>query len=298
MLLAAPYVLDVENGATLTSVIGKLQREQVLAHASDVLLYARFNGLARRIKAGEYQLNAGLTTLGLLQQLAAGQVLYHQVRLGEGWTLHQALEAIQNTPAITARLDADDRDGLQAAFNTSQYPEGWFFPDTYNFTRGTTDLEILQRAKAKMDEVLKSNWAARDSGLPYDSPYQVLIMASIIEKETALASEQALIAGVFVRRLQRNMRLQTDPAVIYGLGSDFDGDLTRRQLQQDTPWNTYTRAGLPATPIALPSLGAIEASVHPDGSDYLYFVARGDGSHYFSSTLEEHNKAVRQYQLK
>ena len=195
-----------------------------------------------------------------------------------------------------ARLDADDPLALQTAFGVTEWPEGQFFPDTYNFTRGTTDLQVLQRAQLLMQEVLSSAWATRDAGLPYATPQEALTMASIIEKETAVAEEREQIAGVFIRRLQRNMRLQTDPTVIYGLGTNFDGNLTRAHLESDTPWNTYTRSGLPLTPIALPGRAAVEASLHPDQSENLYFVARGDGTHYFSATLEEHNRAVEQYQ--
>lgn len=295
--LQTAHMLDVSSGATLTRIVKELEKDKVLTHAADLLLYAKLSGTATRIKAGEYELTAGLSARGLLDLLASGKVSYHQLRLGEGWTLRQALVSIQSNPAIVTTLNVDDTAALQASFGTSVYPEGLFFPDTYNFTKGTTDLELLQRAKQLMEDVLSLEWSARDAGLPYETPYDALILASIIEKETSLPQEQDKIAGVFIRRLQLKMRLQTDPTVIYGLGPAFDGNLTRANLQQDSDWNTYTRSGLPATPIALPGLGAIEASMHPDQSDALYFVARGDGSHYFSSTLEEHNRAVRQYQL-
>jgi len=294
--LQTAHMLDVSSGSTLTRILHELEQDNILPDASDVLLYAKISGIALRIKAGEYELTAGLSAQGLLQLLASGRVSYHQLRLGEGWTLRQALVSIQSHPSIVTVLDADNPAALQATFGTESYPEGYFFPDTYNFTKGTTDLELLQRAKLLMDEVLQRSWIARDSGLPYTSPQEALILASIIEKEAALAEERDKIAGVFIRRLQRNMRLQADPTVIYGLGAEFTGDLRRSDLQQDNPWNTYTRSGLPATPIALPGLGTIVASMHPDQSETLYFVARGDGSHYFSATLDEHNQAVRQYQ--
>lgn len=295
--ITEPYLLEVSSGSNLSRVLRQLQQDNVLTSPSDLLLVARFHGLADQLKAGEYYLQQGLTGLQLLRKLVSGQVVYHQVRLGEGQTLAEALAIIQAHDAITTELDPTDRDSLAAAFGSDFYPEGLFFPDTYNFVRGSTDREILERARVLMKETLEAAWQARDAGLPYETPYEALIMASIIEKETALAVERARIAGVFIRRLQRNMRLQTDPTVIYGLGDTFDGNLTRSDLQQDTPWNTYTRAGLPATPIALPGRASIEASMHPDESDTLYFVARGDGSHYFSTTLEEHNRAVRQFQL-
>lgn len=297
LLLQTAQILQVERGASLTRVLRGLEEQGLLQGADDVLLYAKFTQLGTRMQAGEYELVAGLSVQGLLALLDSGKVVTHQVSIIEGWTLAQALRAIQAHPAIAVTLPADDPAALQQAFATEQYPEGLFFPDTYNFTRGTTDLELLQRARLQMEQILTASWATRDAGLPYASPYEALVLASIVEKETGLREEQQQIAGVFVRRLRLNMRLQTDPTVIYGLGASFDGNLTRAHLQQDNPWNTYTREGLPLTPIALPGQGAIEASLHPDDSDKLYFVARGDGSHYFSATLEEHNQAVRQYQL-
>jgi len=297
LLLQSALILQVEKGASLTRVVRDLEAQGVLKGGDDVLLYARFMDFATRMQAGEYELVAGLSAQGLLNLLASGKVITYQISLIEGWTLAQALAALQAHNAITGTLPASDRVALQAVFGTDEYPEGLFFPDTYNFTRGTTDLELLQRARQRMQQTLASSWAARDAGLPFESAYQALILASIVEKETGLREEQAQIAGVFVRRLRLNMRLQTDPTVIYGLGESFDGNLTRAHLQADTPWNTYTRSGLPLTPIAMPGLAAIEATMHPAPGDTLYFVARGDGSHYFSATLEEHNRAVRQYQL-
>jgi UPF0755 protein len=297
LALTSAHVLEVSPGSNLTRIVRELQAEGIVGNSNDLLWYARAKGIADQIKAGEYELTAGMSGLALLRKLVSGEVTYHQVRLLEGWTLRQALAALQAHPALVPVLDARDPAALQAAFAAETYPEGRFFPDTYNFTRGTTDLEILRRAQVLMQQVLSAAWAGRAVGLPYATPDEALIMASIVEKETALESEREQIAGVFIRRLQRNMRLQTDPTVIYGLGEEFTGDLTRAHLLLDTPWNTYTRDGLPPTPIALPGRGAIEASLHPDEAENLYFVARGDGSHYFSATLEEHNKAVRQFQL-
>ena len=295
--LDAPEYLIVEPGTSFRRIVRELQARRVLPKGYDLIVYARLEGSAGRIKTGEYELTPELTARSFLQKLVDGDVVYHQVRIVEGWTLKQALEVLHAHPALVAQLDASDPQAIQQAFGTEAYPEGQFFPDTYNFTRGTSDLEVLQRARALMQQVLDTAWAARDAGLPYANPQEALTMASIVEKETAVSAERAQIAGVFVRRLQQNMRLQTDPTVIYGLGADFDGNLTRAQLTTDTPWNTYTREGLPPTPIALPGRASIEASLHPDDSDALYFVARGDGTHYFSATLEEHNRAVRQYQL-
>lgn len=289
------YVLTVANGSNFTRIVRQLQQDGVLDNG-DLLYYVRYHKLGNQIRAGEYELVAGMTPLALLQVLLEGKVIEYQVRIGEGWTLQQAVLAIQAHPAIAVTLKADDAAALQAALMSERYPEGQIFPETYNFARGTTDVALLQRAQGMMNKVLEAAWAERDAGLPYSDPYEVLTMASIIEKETGLASEQPEISGVFVRRLQMGMKLQTDPTVIYGLGATFDGNLTRAHLQTDTPYNSYTREGLPPTPIALPSRGAILAAVHPAAGTALYFVAKGDGSHYFSTTLDEHNAAVRQYQ--
>jgi len=290
------YVLTVGIGSNFTRILRQIQKDGVINN-DDLLYYVRFNHLATQIKAGEYELVAGMTALGLVQLLQEGKVIEYQARIGEGWTLREAIEALHSQPALKPVVNADDVHALQAAFATDHYPEGMVFPETYNFVRNTTDMEILQRAKMLMDRMLQAAWAERDEGLPYQSPYEVLIMASIIEKETGMTVEQPQIAGVFVRRLQQHMKLQTDPTVIYGVGPGFDGNLTRAHLQTDTPFNTYTREGLPPTPIALPSRNAILASVHPAAGTALYFVAKGDGTHYFSATLAEHNAAVRQYQL-
>ncbi len=293
--LQAPYVLTVATGSNFTRIVRQLQQDGVLDN-DDVLYYVRFKDLANQIRAGEYELVAGTTPMAMLDILLQGRVIEYQVRIGEGWTLRDAVLALQAHEAVLHTLDANDSAALQRAFGTDRYPEGLVFPDTYNFVRGTADIEILQRARQQMQQTLDAAWAERDAGLPYQSPYDALIMASIVEKETGLTAEQPQISGVFVRRLQQDIKLQTDPTVIYGIGPGFNGNLTRNDLVTDTPYNTYTRAGLPPTPIALPSRNAIFASVHPAAGTALYFVAKGDGSHYFSSTLEEHNRAVRQYQ--
>ncbi len=295
------YSIVIEPGTTFTGLVSRLAAEGILDHPFDVRLYGRFSGLANSIKAGDYLLTPDMTPRMLLEKLVKGDVIVYQVVLLEGWTLAQALAAIQNHPMITTTLDTDNpeqlRGQLQQLLQTEKYPEGLVFPDTYNFSRGTTDRDLLLRAAATMQIVLAEEWQGRDVGLPYSEPYEALIMASIIEKETGLASERQQIAGVFIRRLQQRMRLQTDPTVIYGLGDSYDGDLTRTDLRTASPYNTYLNSGLTPTPIALPGRESISASLHPDQSDTLYFVARGDGSHYFSSSLEEHQRAVRQYQL-
>ncbi len=292
-----PYLFLVDSGDSFSKISNELVALGILESSFDIQVFARLSGKASQIKKGQYILEESMTALDLLNKLVAGDVYYHKVRILEGWTLKEAVQAIQNHPEIVLELNLNKPDALQAAFLTDYYPEGLLFPDTYNFTSGTTDLQILDRARRYMQEVLDQEWAKRSVGLPYDTSYQALIMASIIEKETGQPDERALIAAVFVNRLRQNMRLQTDPTVIYGLGDRFDGDLTRANLQESTPYNTYRNNGLPPTPIALPGREAIEAALNPDMSAYLYFVAKGDGSHYFSSTLEEHNSAVREFQL-
>lgn len=297
LLLNDPVVLMVETGSPFTRVLRQLQQAGIIDN-SDLAHYVRWNKLANTIRAGEYKLVPGMTPLSFLQMLLEGRVVIHQVRIGEGWTLREAIVALQADEAIKSTLPVDDKSALQLALQTEHYPEGAIFPDTYNFERGTTDLNILLRAKAAMDKVLASAWLERDPGLPYQSPMEVLTMASIVEKETGQTAEQPQISGVFVRRLQMGMKLQTDPTVIYGIGPEFDGNLTRKHLETDTEYNSYTRTGLPPTPIALPSRNAILASVHPLAGKELYFVAKGDGTHFFSATLAEHNAAIKRYQLK
>jgi UPF0755 protein len=291
------FPIEVASGTTFNRLVTRLAGAGITEHAFDMRLYGRLSGRADQIKAGEYVLTPGMTHKEFLEKLVAGDVITHQTILVEGWTLKQALDTIQSNPMVTTTLDSSDQSQLQNLLNSSFYPEGLVFPDTYNFSRGTNDSDLLMRAHDLMQVILEEEWAARDVGLPYETPYEALIMASIIERETGLASERQQIAGVFIRRLQMGMRLQTDPTVIYGLGSDFDGDLTRADLQRPSPYNTYLNSGLPPTPIALPGRESIFASLHPEQGDTLYFVARGDGSHYFSSSLEEHERAVEQYQL-
>jgi UPF0755 protein len=237
-----------------------------------------------------------MTPLTLLDKLVAGEVVLHQLTIVEGSRFADMLAALRAHPAIVA--SALDGDAIMAALGApGVHPEGQFFPDTYRFARGTAELEVLRRAHEALVARLAAAWGNRDPAITLRSEYDALVLASIIEKETALAAERPLIAGVFHRRLERNMRLQTDPTVIYGLGTAFDGNLRRRDLETDGPYNTYTRAGLPPTPIALPGQGSLEAAVSPDSGDAIYFVATGrdDRSHYFSATLEEHERAVREY---
>lgn len=290
--------LEVASGAPLRRVTADLAERGYLRNSWWLATYARGTGDATRIRAGEYLLTPGLTPLTLLDKLVAGDVVLHQVTIVEGSRFADMLAALRAHPAIVA--SALDGDAIMTALGApGVHPEGQFFPDTYRFARGTPELEVLRSAHAALVTRLDNVWRNRDPAITLRSEHDALVLASIIEKETALAAERPLIAGVFHRRLERNMRLQTDPTVIYGLGAAFDGNLRRRDLDTDGPYNTYTRAGLPPTPIALPGQGSLEAAVSPDSGDAIYFVATGraDGSHYFSATFEEHQRAVREYQL-
>lgn len=294
-----PLSFTVAPGDSLTTVASTLQARGIVTRPDYLLWYARWQGDADHIQAGEYILEPGLTPAQLLARLTQGKVVQYAITIPEGWTFRQMLAALWRHDKLRATLRGLDDAAIMARLgHPGEHPEGRFYPDTYLFTRGTTDAAILARAYDAMARRLKREWENRSPGLPYRHPYEALIMASIIEKETAVPEERAIIAGVFVRRLQRNMRLQTDPTVIYGLGEDFDGNLRRRDLKRDTPYNTYLRHGLPPTPIALPGGASLHAALHPAPGDALYFVARGDGSHHFSATIEEHNEAVRRYQLK
>lgn len=293
----------IAPGSPLPKVLAQAQAAGLFAsgrQARYLGLLARYDGSAQAIKAGEYRIEPGLTPRGLLALWVSGRTVLHELRLIEGWRFADAVRQVRATPTLTATLAADlDEAGLMAALGRpGQRAEGRLFPDTYRHARGTDDVVVLRQALAAQDAVLAEEWAARQPGLPYDSAEQALVMASIVEKETGVAAERPAIAGVFVRRLKLGMRLQTDPTVIYGLGAAYDGDLRKRDLVTDTPYNTYTRDGLPPTPICLPGREAIHAALHPADGDALYFVARGDGSHQFSATLDEHNAAVRRYQLR
>ena len=267
-----------------------------------LVLLARISGSDTRIKAGSYEIASGVTPLDLIDKLTRGDVTQQELTIPEGWSFRQfraALDAHEGVEHATRGLsDAQVLDLIAKAEPGSKisHPEGLFFPDTYLFAKGSGDIAILRRAYRAMSRHLAGEWQRRAAGVPYASPYEALIMASIVEKETGQARERPLIAGVFVNRLRRGMLLQTDPTVIYGLGTGFDGNLRRRDLQQDGPYNTYTRAGLPPTPIALPGLAALQAALNPARTDALYFVARGDGTHEFSATLEAHNRAVNRFQ--
>ncbi len=293
-------LFTVTPGESMGSVARRLAKRGVIEDAAILSWIARIKGLASRIQAGEYLISPGMTAAELLEQLVAGEVTSYSLTLVEGWNFPQMLAAINRNPALKHTLKGLKSEVIMARLGYSGvHPEGRFFPDTYHFSKGMSDREILQRAYRTMERVLQEEWEKRAEGLPYQDPYEALIMASIIEKETALAEERQAIAGVFVRRLQKGMLLQTDPTIIYGLGESFDGNLRRVHLKDTrNRYNTYRYKGLPPTPIAMPGREAIHAALHPDSGKALYFVAKGDGSHHFSATLEEHNRAVRRYQLK
>lgn len=295
------YDYTVKTGTNLSNISKEIS-ELKLTDLPPIYLdvYGRFVGQAHLIKAGEYHIQAGTTLPQLLNQLVEGKVVQHAFTIIEGTTTKEFIKAVCSHPHIIRTLDEIDSKTVMSLLGKPEsHAEGWFYPETYHFPSGTTDIAFLQRAHQQMLKALELAWQTKDENLPYANMYEALIMASIIEKETGIAEERAQISGVFVRRLQKGMRLQTDPTVIYGLGDSFDGNIRRKDLKTDTPYNTYTRSGLPPTPIALASIESIEAALHPADGDSLYFVATGqDGRHVFSSNLKDHNNAVRRYQLK
>lgn len=286
----AGTVLDVTPGDNLRTVIAKLEKHGVTEFDWRWRLLSRIE--AKTIRAGEYALPVDLLPADLLNLLASGKVVSYRFTIVEGWTVGQLLKAMALDPVILQTID-DPSDLAGQPGLPGGNPEGWFLPETYSFVRGDSDMQILRRAYADMQSALVATWQSRDMGLPLETPEELLILASIIEKETSVASEREEIAGVFIRRLQKRWRLETDPTVIYGMGENYKGDIRRRDLRTDTPYNTYTRHGLPPTPIALPGLASLQAAAHPAESEAMFFVADGHGGHTFSKTLEEHNRAVR-----
>jgi UPF0755 protein len=298
-LTQTPLEFTLKHGSSLKSVARQLTAAGVLSEPWNFVVLARVFGKASNIKAGNYQLEAALTPLQLLRKMTEGDVSQSEITFIEGWNFRQIRKALDEHPSIAHETQGvDEQELLKRIGAAESVAEGLLFPDTYYFSNGMSDVTILKRAYQIMQQHLTEAWQERAPGLPYDTPYQALVMASIIEKETGKASERPMIAAVFINRLRIGMRLQTDPTVIYGLGVSFDGDLRRRDLATDTAYNTYTRTGLPPTPIAMPGLESIHAALHPAQHKALYFVAKGDGSHQFSSSLAEHNRAVARYQLK
>ncbi len=297
-LPSSPAEFTIEEGRGLRAAAGAMVRAGVLDHALPLVALGRLTGAHTRVRAGRYELESGASAWELLQKITSGDVTLSGITFVEGWTLRQWRAAIAASPDIRPEAAPLGEAELAKALGVeSGSLEGRLFPDTYLFTRGSSERALLARALRAMDRHLEREWAARAPALPLRSPYEALVLASIIEKETGSAADRERISGVFHNRLRIGMRLQTDPTVIYGLGEAFDGDLRRRDLLTDTPFNTYTRNGLPPTPIAMPGLASLRAALHPQTTRALYFVARGDGASEFSETLADHNRAVRRYQL-
>lgn len=292
--------IDIGRGTSFKDIVHQLRAEGLSTSAPFYWrLLAERMRVAGRLHAGEYALVPGLTPEQLLTNMAQGKVMHRDVTLVDGWTFRDVRQALAKADKLKHDTEGmDDATIMQKIGAPDDKPEGQFLPETYAYVKGDSDLDVLRRAHDAMTKMLATLWAQRDPNSPLTKPYDALILASIIEKETGRADERSRVAGVFVRRLQKNMLLQTDPTVIYGMGSSYAGTIHKSDLTTDTPYNTYTRLGLPPTPIAMPGKPAIEAALHPAPGDALYFVARGDGTHVFAATLEEQNKNVACYQLK
>jgi len=297
--LTQEQLLDVPAGATPTGTFNRLEADGVLDGAFWLRLYWRFNLDGQPLHSGEYRMTPGMTAEGLIGLWQRGEVVQYSLTLVEGWNFRQVRSALAKHEKIVQTLAGlSDSEVMDKLGHPGVFPEGRFFPDTYRFVRGMTDVEFLKKAYNRLDDVLAQEWSKRAADVPYTDPYQALIMASLVEKETGVPEERGQIAGVFVRRLKIGMLLQTDPTVIYGLGERYNGKLTRAHLKEANPYNTYMVAGLPPTPIAMVGREAIHAALNPVPGSSLYFVARGDGSHIFSDDLGAHNAAVREFQLK
>jgi UPF0755 protein len=296
--LSNTKIYEVPRGAALISVLNDLKKKGLIEHPRELSTWVRLMRPGFTLKAGEYELVPGMSPTDVAELFHSGKVLLHKITIVEGSTAKELRALLANQSAVQANSrQVSAKELMRQLDRAGLHPEGQFFPDTYRFPKGTSDLDILRMANERMRNELELAWAGREPGLPLANAYEALILASIIEKETALASERPMIAGVFIERLRKGMRLQTDPTVIYGLGESFDGNIRKADLQRDTPYNTYTRAGLPPTPICLPGAAALHAAVHPKQTGAIFFVAtgKGDGSHYFSRTLDEHNAALNRY---
>lgn len=288
----------VKRGMPLTTFVAELQGDGVLPNRFSLVWLAYLTGQHRGLKAGEYRFDSGISQRQLLHKVVSGDSIKYTLLIPEGWNFYEVMRKLNDTEKLQHNLKGLAPEAIMARLGyEGLHPEGRFFPDTYQYSVGTSDITILKNAFHRMEVNLNKQWQQRETNLPYNTPYQALIMASIVEKETGAAQERPEIAGVFVNRLRIGMRLQTDPTVIYGMGRKFDGNIRRRDLKRDSPYNTYTRKGLPPTPIAMPGSDAIYAALHPAKTKNLYFVSRGDGTHKFSETFKEHNRAVRKYQL-
>ena len=296
--LAEPKLLvRVPAGASLRLAAQSLNEQGVGVPAWVISGVGRLAGLSTSIKAGSYEFDQGIALWALLRKLSSGDTSQSEVLFVEGATFRELRARLNAQPELIHSTRDMANHAIMAKLGMDgQSPEGWFFPDTYRFDKRSADIEVLQRALSAMQKQLNVVWQGREPGLPLKNPYELLILASIVEKETGAAADRTQIAGVFINRLRQGMRLQTDPTVIYGLGEQFDGNLRKADLQRDTPHNTYTRSGLPPTPICMPGLAALQAAAHPAKTDALYFVARGDGTSQFSATLDAHNQAVNQFQ--
>ncbi len=291
-------VVIIQSGASLGGASRLLEQKKILSNTWSFKLLAYVRGDSRKIKAGEYRIEKNITQHRLLNQLVSGKVIEYPLVVIEGWNFRELRAALEAAPNLEKLLTGKtDSEIMRAIGQDGLHPEGRFYPDTYLYSVGDSDVSILKRAFAKMEQTLKSEWQNRDPEAPLSDPYEALILASIIEKETGQSGERSMISGVFVNRLRKRMRLQTDPTVIYGMGLRYRGNIRLNDLKRDTPYNTYTRGGLPPTPIAMPGVKAIRAALHPSETRALYFVARGDGGHVFSNTLKEHNNAVTKYQI-
>jgi UPF0755 protein len=290
-------LFEIVKGEGLGVIAKKLTAQGIPIDPFWFRCYALQKNISNKLKAGEYELVAGMTLPQLLTIFAEGKAKKYAITFPEGFSLNEVLQQIAVHPNVNKTLSKDDVGQISSWLGISQKnPEGWFFPDTYYFEKNATDVSILKRAYEKMQSVLKEEWQNKAEQLPYKSEYEALIMASIVEKETGIVSERAKIAGVFTRRLEKGMLLQTDPTVIYGMGDSYKGNIRAKDLTTKTPYNTYVISGLPPTPIAMPGRDAIHAVLHPDKADNLYFVAKGDGSHQFSASLSDHNQAVNVFQ--
>jgi len=299
VVVGNPIIIEINKGDSFNQIIDKLSNANIAIQPLWFKFLAVEKWAFNKLKAGEYELTTGLTMPEILMLFVLGKTKQYAITFPEGWNFKQIQQAIINHPKIEHAVYETDLTNLMTTLGANDlYPEGMFFPDTYFFEKNTTDITLLKRAYQKMQWVLTQEWQKRDDDLPFKTPYEALILASIVEKETAVVSERPMIAGVFIRRIKKNMRLQTDPTVIYGMGDHYQGNIRRQDLMTVTPYNTYKIKGLPPTPIAMPGQAAINAVLHPDHSDNIYFVAKGDGNHYFSATLKEHNQAVLTFQNK
>jgi len=288
-------------GSSVSSLARDLEKKQIISNRMYFSVWARVTGNARLLKAGEYQLNKDMTVLDLFGLMKKGKVRLYSLTIVEGITFKQMMQQVNASPNLKHNLKLlNNEQIMQALGHAGEHPEGRFFPDTYLFHKDMSDVDLLRQAYQQQKKRLQSSWESRETGLPLNSAYEALTLASIVEKESAIAQERKQIAGVFINRLRKGMRLQTDPTVIYGIGDDYNGDIRFKDLRKDTPYNTYTRKGLPPTPIAMPGQGSLDAVSHPDSTEYIYFVAMSDssGRHIFSKTLKEHEHAVDVHQRK